>query len=94
MKRKKSNDRPSAPVLQCYICQTIDEKIPPFAAYPVCTRCLQLTPLEIFNLVDRDLKKRAVLAFLSNSYLPQFSDKIVELVDKHLPKLSPGSKRR
>lgn len=92
MKKRKANAPAPGPV-QCYICQTIDERTPPFAVYSICTRCLELTPLQIFKLPP-DQKKRAAIAFLANCYLPELAEKVSDLVDKHLPKLSPGTKRR
>lgn len=93
MKKTKTSDRPKWAGPQCYICNTIDEKTPPFAVYAICTRCLELTPLEIFRL-SPDQKKRAAVAFLANCYFPELADKVSDFVDKHLPKLSPGTKRR
>ena len=95
MKRKRHRNPAAAvdrPALQCYVCQTIEQDMPPFVAYPVCSCCLTLTPIQIVKL-EPAAQKRAALALVVNTLLPELGSSLAGMLRKKFGGASAGRKR-
>lgn len=79
-KKKTADFTQSVP---CYVCGALEERMPKFHAYPVCTKCSDLRPGEILRL-DREQQKRLGVAIACNHLLPDLGTLLTNAVSDTL----------
>lgn len=78
--------------LPCYVCGVIDADMPAFAAYPVCSRCTKLSPVELIALPP-DQRNRYGLALALN-HVPDLTKLFSQSVSSTVSTLLAGRPRK
>lgn len=91
-KKPRSKKADFTRALQCYVCRALDPDISRTSAFPICSRCANLSPVELVKL-DPEQQKRWALANGMNLVFPKVGEILTTSFSKLLGRAGAKNRR-